>query len=347
MIYLPSLKTTDAELRAVQNLSPDVKKRICPIFELTRSRKTKKDPQGSLLKRLEQVKQIYGNSEAVIDLTTEDSLINAEMDALFDEVNGYAPWCYFAESSFEPDYIPCLQYSEGSQLENFKRQARRLRGRFQKVALRVSVTDIEAAELYQAAVEEVGPESLILIANVYFIESGMLGYFENLCSDFIKNVIGNRIPTVICFPASGFPKSVGSGDYGQDGEGVFPALENALYFTLSKRFPSLPLIYADFGSVHPKRYETAFGTWIPRVDVPFDGQYSYTRVRRHEGGYVAAARSAMSKFGNKMIDCWGSEQVRLAAAGKPMGSNPSFWISVRVNMWITQQVAKLGEIAPI
>jgi hypothetical protein len=342
MLYLPTLKTSDAELRAVKHLSDGIKKQMCPIFELTRSRKTKKDPQGSLLKRIEQVKEIHGHAPAIIDLTVEEALINPEMDLLFDEANGYDAWCIFAEVNFPASYIPCLQFSEGSSIQNFRQQASRLLQSFPKVALRLSVTDLEATELYEEVYDEIGHEKLILIANVKFVEHGMLNYSDGLCVNFLKNVVGNRIPNLICFPSSGFPRAVGSGDYGNDRFGSFPALEISLFNKLSAQFPSLPIAYSDFGSVHPIRYEAAFSNWVPRVDIPLDGNYSYTRIRRGEGGYAAAARLALAKYGNDLTNCWGTEQIRLAAAGTPPGSNPSFWISVRINMWITEQVERLS-----
>ena len=39
--YVPVMKTGDAELRGLANLSSDVKDRIVPLIELTRSRSSK------------------------------------------------------------------------------------------------------------------------------------------------------------------------------------------------------------------------------------------------------------------------------------------------------------------
>lgn len=347
LTYLPTLKTTDAELRAVQHLPLDVKDNIVPIFELTRSRKTKTSPSGSLFKRVQQLRDVYGDASAIIDLTTEEGLLSPDIDSLFDERDGYASWCRFAQGSLSHNYIPCLQFSEGGSADNFRNQVNALLEVFPKVALRVSVRDLEAAELYESAIDVAGPSRLIVIANTFFVEQGLVSLYEGLCSDFIIRVIGNRFPSLICFPSSGFPRAVGSGQYGNDSEGTFSATERQLFDQLWSRFPSLPLAYADFGSVHPIRYEASFGSWIPRVDIPSSGKYSYSRARRGEGGYVAAARNALSKHSKDLVECWGAEQVRLAADGKPAGVSPSFWISVRVNLWITQQARRLAEVAEL
>lgn len=341
-LYIPNLKTSDAELRALRYLQPGVKKVILPVFELTRSRVTKKLPEGSVYRRAEQLVEVYGDSDFILDITTENDLLNAEMDSFFDEANGYAKWRNFLEGTFKNNVIPCLQYEEAGTKEQFQRQAVALVSRFGRAAIRTSVFDAEAANLYSWALEAAGEENIILMGSLYFLDKQSEGVYLDRCSNYLTRVIGNRIPDAVAFPGSSFPKSVATKPYGEDAQGKFPALELPLFASLKRNFSNMPLIYSDFASVHPIRYPTKGGTWVPRIDVFSGGEFAYSRLRAADGGYVQAAKNIMKDFGSSLSDSWGAEQIKQAAQGILPGRSPSFWISARINMWITQRARALA-----
>jgi len=319
-----------------------VKQVILPVFELTRSRVTKKLPEGSVHRRAEQLTDVYGHSDFILDLTTENDLLNGEMDSFFDEANGYAKWRNFLEGAFERNVIPCLQYVEAGTREEFQRQASALVSRFGRVAIRTSVFDAEAANLYAWALEAAGEKNLIVLGSLYFLDSQSDGAYLDRCSGFLTRVIGNRIPDAVAFPGSSFPSRVGTKPYGEDAQGTFPALELPLFASLTRSFPNMPLVYSDFASVHPIRYPTKGGAWVPRIDVFSGGQFAYSRLRAGDGGYVQAAKNIMQKYGASLPASWGTEQIRQAAQGALPGRSPSFWISARINMWITQRARELA-----
>ena len=342
-VYIPNLKTSDAELRALRYLQPDVKKLILPAFELTRSRVTTKLPRGSVRRRAEQLIEVYGDSDFILDITTENDLLNPEMNSFFDEDNGYANWRSFLDTTFNGKIVPCLQYDEGGSRQEFQRQASSLVSRFGKVALRTSVSDAEAVNLYAWALEVAGERNLIVLGSLYFLDQQSQGLYLDRCSGFIRRVVSNRVPDAIAFPASSFPKSVGGAPYGDDAEGKFAALELPLFDSLRTTYPNLPLVYSDFASVHPIRYPTRGGTWVPRIDVFSGGQFAYSRLRSADGGYVQAARNIIREFGSSLPASWGNDQIRQAARGVLPGRSPSFWISARINMWITQRAMTLAS----
>lgn len=343
-LYIPNLKTSDAELRAVRQLSGPVRERILPAFEITRSRVTKKTPRGSVFRRAEQLVEASSSSRFILDVTTEADLMNEEMEGFFDESGGYSRWRSFINSSFSWEVIPCLLYVEGGSEQEFKRQVEQLATSHATVALRTSATDREdALKLYRWALEVLSADRIIIIGSLYFLEQGLQRLYFDRAREFLTAVIGNRPrPRSIAFPGSSFPKTVGTGAYGRDDGGEFAALEIPLFDELRSAYPQMPLVYSDYAAVHPIRYPTKGGGWVPRIDVLNQDRFAFSRLRQPDGGYASAAKIIVAKFGNALPDCWGSEQIRLAATGAVPGKSPSFWISSRINMWITRRTSDLG-----
>jgi hypothetical protein len=342
-VYIPNLKTSDSELRALRHLSPAVKNRILPAFELTRSRVTPKLPEGSVIRRAEQLVENYGDSNFILDLTTENDLLNPEMDKFYDERNGYSNWRSFLGRAFPSEIIPCLQYVEGGSELEFKRQVAGLIERYGKVALRTSVSDLEANELYKWSIEVTSLKNITVIGSIYFLDQQSDEVYFDRCRRFLSTVVGNQVPDVIAFPGSSFPKSVGMGVYGNDDGGNFPALELPLFERLKTTFANMPLVYSDYASVHPIRYPSRGGSWVPRIDIFQNGQFTFSRLRNQDGGYAEAAKIIMRNYGGTLPSCWGAEQIKQAAGGTVPGKSPSFWISARINMWITQRANELSS----
>lgn len=342
-LYIPNLKTSDSELRALRHLSTKVRERILPTFEITRSRITTKNPKGSVYRRAEQLLEAFSASRFILDVTTETDLMNDEMEGFFDEAGGYAAWRNFLAASFNSEIIPCLLYSDGGGELQFKLQVQKLVERHGAIALRTSVSDrVDTLQLYQWATEVTASKNVIVIGSLYFLEQGLQSVYLDRCRLFLTEVIGNQPPGLLAFPGSSFPKSVGSGDYGEDHEGEFSAMEIPLFDQLRKSYPNFPLIYSDYATVHPIRYPTRGGSWVPRIDIFHNGKFVFSRLRAADGGYATAAETIEAAYGKSLPDCWGSEQIALAAHGPVPGRSPSYWISARINMWITQRVLDLS-----
>lgn len=337
-MYYPNIKTSDSEMRALKHLDKSVKEKIIPVFELTRSRITKNLPEGSLKKRLDQLIEAYGNYRFVLDLCTEEGLMNSETEDLFDESNDYENWLLFLQENTKNSVIPCVLYIEDGDKENFQNQAIKLHKKYEYICLRTSALDENASKLLNWLIEVIPQEKIILSALLYFIEPNQLDKYKQICNDYMRDVVGNKQPVVILFPASSFPKYITDMPGCEDDEGTFPATELILESHLQSTYPNAAINKSDFASVHPIRYKTGGGNWIPRIDV-FDGQnFSYTRTRRNDGGYLVAASSLKNSILNNLKKSWGSEQISLAKAGKIFGKSPSYWISVRINHWITSRV---------
>lgn len=336
--YIPVLKTSDAELRAVKFLDRNVKEETLPLFELTRSRKTKSLPEGSAKKRLEQIFDIYGDNPFILDLCTEPELMNEEMLDFFDQSQGYKKWTDFLDLFTGAQITPCLLYEEDGDKEEFIKQAEILSNSFKRICIRGSYADaLVIRKLYNWATEVVPEERIYIGGSVYFIPQGMLPNYELMGSQFLIDAIGNNAPAIAFVSSSSFPKSVGIGDYGDDQSGEFEALETRFTEALNARFLNINLVHSDYASVHPIRYQTKAYGWVPRIDGVLDGSFAFERYRQHDGGYLAAAKKLYANHSAELIDCWGSRQiVEAATKGKLGGRSPSFWISARINQWITR-----------
>lgn len=335
-MYYPNLKTTDSELRALRNLSAEIKKKICPVFELTRSRKTKSTPSGSLSKRADQLKEAY-SGRFILDLCTEPTLMNDETLDLFDEGSGYESWKNFLGRNFGGEIVPCALYVEDGSGENFKEQIGWIIQKYGRVCLRTSVADEFIASLYSWALEVASPEQIILCPILYYVPESEFNSAVSACQYYINSVIGNRPPRELIFVASSFPRSVLDLPGCLDTTGSFNATEVTLEDTLKLAYPNLPISNSDFASVHPRRYETKGGTWVPRIDYFEGNTFRYSRFRQSAGGYVTAAMMIDTASIARLPRCWGTDQISLAKAKRLPGASPSFWISVRINCWISKR----------
>jgi hypothetical protein len=90
--------------------------------------------------------------------------------------------------------------------------------------------------------------------------------------------------------------------------------------------------------------------WIPRIDTPLPEEIYYYRQRRPKGTseysatYNEVARKVINdpRFPISLTDNWGIQQITNCAEGDSPASNPSFWISVRMNIHLEQQVRRLN-----
>lgn len=77
--YCPIIKTGDAELRALSQLSSSVKDKMHPIIELTRGRKSAKDSKGDINKRIRKLIDIFPYNDFFLDITSDEALSNEDI----------------------------------------------------------------------------------------------------------------------------------------------------------------------------------------------------------------------------------------------------------------------------
>jgi hypothetical protein len=91
--------------------------------------------------------------------------------------------------------------------------------------------------------------------------------------------------------------------------------------------------------------------WIPRIDVPLQDKIYYYKKRRPKGmrayatTYKQVAQSITSdpRFPD-LKNNWGIQQIKQCVSNAP-SSIPRFWISVRMNIHLEQQVRRIYSIS--
>ena len=347
--YIPILRTWNAEFKALEYLPNHIKKNILPIFELTRSRKTVKHKQGSIYKSLDKMFAIFaGDNKVILDITGDDHLINDEIKDLRRSNNGYENWLDFLDL-IENEYnlkniIPTIQVVEEEEdtLEEYKGKLRKqllyLNDKFTKVVYRIKIGDqyfLDDLEI----INTILPNSKILfIIDAEYIPS--IGHYLKAIKSIIENLkkIGAKN---IAISGSSYPENIS--DLGKEKElqGSIPLNELEIYYNVISEYKNINIIYSDYATLHPnkKPVEGAQG-WIPRIDVTCNKEVIYHRERKgsnksYKPCYISVATKILSDLKCKdtlKLDCWGLEQIQLAAEGAPGGLNPAFWISVRINI---------------
>lgn len=345
--YLPLIKTTDAELKALSNLNPKVKSGILPIFELTRSRRSTLNPQATVDKRVEQIKEIIEKNPFILDLTTEDTLSNTEIASMLECDNGFSAWCKFVKRTIQIEKlnaIPVIHYNPFA-IADVKKEINTLKSISPTLAFRVGVDEEDLMSYLETISSVFDISNLILILDAEFqklTDTSDTGDRSGQFAGILTRVQSRYSPKGVVCIFSSFPSSVNDGVYGNFGTGDFLISEAVTHEKLLSSFKDI--LYGDYGSIHPKRYN-AFGKWIPRIDNTYNkSRFYYYRQRREEGGYIEAAKKLIKDRRYQKIkefDTWGDEEIVLAAEGTPTGRAPSHWIAVRVNNYITMQYLRV------
>lgn len=338
--YLPIIRSRAAELRGLKELPGTTRSKLFPIVELTRSRRTSKNPNGDIQKSVEAICDIMEKRPFVVDLTSLVSLQNAEFDQILDDEDGFKTWTDFALASFPDHCVPVVHLLEPFELQPFQLQMERLRVKFSRVAIRVPTSYRDFNELLEACDQTFSDlRTVVLTLDAGYVnQSSMAGAVPRL-TEMLSAVNGRNFCNV-SIASSSFPNSVVSAG-GDDDVGHFPLYEVLLWNQLHARFPWLD--YGDYAAIHPIDFTGTVTNWVPRVDVMLDDSFFYHRYRRSDGGYVRAAQEARRDRRYVPLTSWAQNNIEAAASGTPNGLSPSFWIANRVNFHLARQVVRVGR----
>ena len=341
--YFPIIKTTDAELKGYSNLDQAVSKSILPVFELTKSRRSEKNPHGKVEKKIDKLQEILASKPFILDLTTEKSYSNRQIEKLIrNNTNGYESWCEFVINLKNKGLklYPTIHYHP-LHIPDVKTQIFELEKHFELLAFRIDAFNEETYEFinnFQKLLPKNIADKIILILDGKFIH---IKEIEDKKQDFLSIVEKIKLiihPKYFVCPCSGFPKSVTEDGYGGDETGEFKISENEIYNEIYQKYSDV--LYGDYASIHPKRYDMAGGYWIPRIDVPLNEKVFYYRYRRKESSkhsYMKAAKKILKDDRYISAGSWGDEEIRQAGQGMVNGRSPSHWIAVRMNIHMTRR----------
>jgi len=349
LVYFPVLKTKDAELRAISAIDVSYRKNMLPVYEITKSRITKKDSLGDVVKRLDQIKNIQGKLPYILDVTTDPKQKNSQIESILSPVNGYESWKSWLELNCGEQIVPMIHvnFELDEDLIEARAFVASVTGKYKKMALRLpaDLEEDEYEEVITDIVSELVDTRLYILLDEGCIRdrvklSGLAPITDIFQRAFKKiSSLSNTdvwLEKIVCISGS-FPYLVSA--EGKDDEGNFDIYEHSLYLSLKHNRPMLQ--FGDYASINIKQIEMRGGTFVPRVDFCNASKFYYYRKRRDAGSYVWCAKKVVVDPNYISNTSWGDDEIASAAAGSPSGISPSFWISVRACNYMIRRVKEL------
>ena len=347
------VKTAEAEIRALENVSSEHITQLFPIIELTRGRKVTRNNVATypFEKRLEKLKKIFKDQDICIDVTSDPQLASPETKALFNPKNGYENWIKFlirlkdegVFRSITPTILWNFEDNEDDFEENIKAQISALTNEFGMVAYRNSIE--EDSGFYDDLETFLSDTPLIFILDCEYVPRASFRNVAERCIvrfNHLNKILTNKQNKYILTSTS-FPNNVT--EFGVHERELLTLSEIDLFNTVKAKHPYI--LYGDYGSINPTRNDTITMSrgWVPRIDVSLPTEVLYHRQKKPKGvtayadTYIQVAKSCLAdeKYPQNIKDSWGLRQIVLCAAGSVPSSSPSFWISVRMNTHIMQR----------
>jgi hypothetical protein len=352
--YSVIIKTGEAEIRAIENSDKNILNQIFPLIEITRGRKVTRNNIESYPfdKRLSKLKEALNGQVVAFDLTSEDALSSKEIDDLYDPTNGYQKWVDFLvqiknENVFK-EIVPTilLNADDANFNNNLLLQVQNLKQNFTSILYRNSILDENCYDDFELLRSEFQGITLYVMVDCgYTPQASHKSFSAKAIARFtnIKTVL-NGINANYTINATSFPNNVTElGDVLND---TFSISEIQIHKDISEKFPDI--FYGDYASINPIRNDTVTMArgWVPRIDVALQNYIYYYKKRRGVFAYapiytqVAQSVVSDSRFPN-MENNWGTQQITNCAKGNTPSSSPNFWISVRMNIHLAQQVKRL------
>lgn len=352
-LYCLIVKTGEAEIRALENIPKKYISKVLPIIELTRGRKITRNNQAlyPFDKRLDKFKTIFKGQDVCLDVTSDDSLSSPETRYLFDPQNGYKNWISFLDNLKEENVfnqiIPSIlwNFNDSDFQNNIKRQIASLIDKFGIVAYR---NPIEDENVYDDIIDFLSDIPTFFILDCGYVPQASYNNVAEKCMARLNNICSKSLfqhpDTQYILASTSYPNNVGMfGDFETD---TLRLTEIDLYEAVRNKYPEVR--YCDYGSINPIRNDAIIMSrgWIPKIDVSLERTVYYHRQRRpkgtssYSGTYIQVANSCVmdTRFPSDTKEIWGLRQIQLCAEGSVPSSSPSYWISVRMNTHIQQQI---------
>lgn len=368
--YMPILKTRPSENKAYEKLTDVVKDRILPIIEMTGARsykypKTHKTlagvvRPGDINKKIDNILSLVKNRPFILDITDDESLMYDGINIIKNPENGYQEWRRFLTKNekFKQLVIPTIQFDTNYIADTFL-QIQELNKEFRYLALKISafkfnnpdkcsnlfnVHNLSANTIIQSIIDKIveitGNDKLILILDFGFISE--FEKYKSIIDECLNKLTNTKHLKAIIPVSSSFPSYVKPVP-----EHTFEAQEELLYSHIKNTNNYPNICFGDYASLHPVKYPTSGGGWIPRIDYIENTEilkYSYKRAssdkknKNNSDAYEELAKLVVNASNYQQIDklsVWGDEQIDLKSKGENNGNAPSFWISVRANLYMT------------
>lgn len=365
-MYIPIIKTGEAEIRAISKLTPTMLKDMMPIIELTRGRQrtitdgVKKIVSYPFENRLLKVKEYLNEQTVFLDLTTDENLLSNEVFELYSPQNGYLNWRHFINSNIGEngfsDVIPAILFNwdDDDFVSNFKIQVESLGNEYHNVMYRSSIQTKDCYDELPLILKYLPQDcNLWIVLDGGYIQDSAVTLAYKRCKKRIHNIINRLLSgrnAHFIVVATSYPERVL--DYDDANPIIISNAEVKLHECLRKDFPDL--YYGDYAGTNPIRKDRVVMArgWIPKIEIPLrDKTKVYWRKRpkgttEYKHTYVMVAEDVINDpdFPTHLHGKWGIDEILRCADGDVPSSAPSFWISVRMYNHIYQQLMRLKSI---
>lgn len=357
--YFLVIKTGQAEIRAIENSNRVSLEKLFPVIELTRGRKRTLEDDMVIHPfegRLNKLKESFKGMDVAIDVTSDGALTCAEVDVMYEYENGYEKWVNFIKGikdekcfgSITPALM--MNFDDPKYEENLVAEIEELAKYFDSLMYRDSIEDEFCYTDIPLILQNLPKDKkLIILIDCGYTPQAME---ENVSQRLLKRIgnlknngfLDDRCELAFC--ATSFPNNIS--EIGNMNYDEFRISEVYMHEKVLARFPDVH--YGDYGSINPKRNDNIIMArgWIPRIDVPLSKEVFYHRQRRvgapYPDTYEKVAKEVLKDPKYPFaLKCWGCSQIELCSTSAPSGS-PNFWISVRMNIHIEQQLRRLKLI---
>lgn len=327
--YYPTLRTRNAELKGLEMLDEDRKRRVVPLITLGKWPRS-----DDIADSAEKVKKIMGDRPYFIDLPDNDTHHTENSKELLDSRSAFANWRNFVES--QENAIPVIQFNGGNRRE-IVQQALKLESKLGRLAFRIR--DFQRDPLLTvaalSALDEV--ENALVFVDAQYIRSAYPAYVTAVTTTI--NMLRTEVPeTVIATLSTSFPASRAPFMDSKKECGSIEIQDRDLYESIGGGAVAM---YGDHGSIHAVVYDAQPMQWSPTIDYATNRTWHFERRPNadKEAGYIAAAQALVAKFPEiRDSAVWGDQMITAAADGNPHGKSPQSWIAVRVNCHLTRQI---------
>ena len=367
--YIPIIKTGESELRALANIDNSVKDFITPLFEITRGRRLPKSSESFIDKKIDFLSSNFYNTLFILDLTSDKTLSNNEIEQLHSSKENYQNWISFCinnKNNFGSFY-PVIQIEEeddyNKYISKLYEQVKALTKEFDFIVFR-SQNESEAMDLITDIKELLDKdinndycisEKIIYVLDYKYVKD--INKCINTAKVFIKALNTLGIKNIVISSTS-FPSNVS--EYMAEVDNIdFDIKEIELYKILYKDINTsgINLIYSDYASINPIRNDNIYARgWIPRIDVPSNDKKIYCSRKRRDKATNESYAKVYAQIAKQIVTCkyftnlfieqiisWGHFEVTNAAEDNVGGATPSFWISTRMSMYLKLMSVKLFD----
>lgn len=362
MNYYPSIRTTSAELKAINNCSKlKESPNVIPIVQLTKARLSRTDSTKALDNHIERIFNNFGKDKAVIFTVTDDETFqDANIhEFINDHTDGYVLWrnrLNEIKENYNSNIIPCVVgIGQASQhtLEDLKKQISFLARDFKKIAIILPMNLTDDISMFHEAYKLLNlqsvEEKLNVIIDFKYIPPSDQNYFQgklkNLSESFKKNKYSfNAISLFSSCPPT----------FDVISKNNFNLEEKSMIeYSIAKHIKQYKnLNYGDYCYIHPQRLEGG-GFWYPRVDYPSinntcyymrmfnkspyrddNGKLKIETTTPNNEAYIAISKNitAYKFIQEDTLQSWGRTQLINNAAGSIEGKSPQHYIAIRANI---------------